>query len=104
MVDEPMVPLSQLSAAVDEIYALRRALAREAGGLEAHLTYKTFPKSRRSIAEQQVERMRASARGEVRRAYAGTPHYVLDSAMKDAGAKDTLTNQSWLEASGWTEI
>ena len=48
MSDEPTVPLANYTAALDEIYALRRALAYEARVTEAHYEgYKTFPKSRR---------------------------------------------------------
>lgn len=38
--------LSDLSVALDEIYLLRAVLADEADIIEAHLDYKTFPKTR----------------------------------------------------------
>lgn len=41
---------------------LRQAINSEARIVEAHLDYKSFPKTRRKIAEEQVERMRRLAR------------------------------------------
>lgn len=71
-ITEPMVPLANYSAALDEIWHLRRALAYEARVVEAHYEgYKTFPKRRRPIAEKQVERMRLAAVGKGVEAYAG---------------------------------
>jgi hypothetical protein len=81
--------------ALDEIYALRRALAFEAGVVEAHMTYKSFPKSRRRIAEHQAERMRASARGDVQVQYSGCNAQSLHNAMTKAGASNTFTTASW---------
>lgn len=77
--------LDHYSAALDEIYELRRALAYEARVVEAHYEdFKTFPKSRRRIAEEQVQRMRKAASGHAELAYAGTPHYSLDASAKEA--------------------
>ena len=70
--------------AIDEIFALRQALAYESCVIEAHLDYKMFPKSRRGIARVQVERMRRSAQGNVLRAYAIKPHGVLRNALLEA--------------------
>lgn len=83
--------MSQYSAALDEIWRLRRALAYEARVVEAHTGFATFPKSRRAIAHEQVRRMQAAARGEVEVVYAGTSRMSLDQAMTDAGAERTLT-------------
>lgn len=48
-----------------QLLQAREALAYEARVLEAHYEgYKTFPKSRLPYAKEQVERMRALARGE----------------------------------------
>lgn len=46
-----------------EVSLLKQALAHEARVLEAHLEYKSFPKSRRGFAEEQVDRMRHAALG-----------------------------------------
>ena len=89
------IEMSHYSGALDEIYRLRRALAYEADVLVAHLTYKTFPKTRRRYAEEQVERMRAAARGEVLARYAGVSDLSLRSAMDRAGASQTLTRGDW---------
>lgn len=59
-------------AALDEVFRLRTALQYEARVVEAHYeSLKSFPKSRRPIAEQQVERMRQAASGRSEGAYAG---------------------------------
>lgn len=54
------------------VETLERALAYEARVVEAHYEgYKTFPKTRRAIAEEQVERMRQAVQGDASVAYAG---------------------------------
>lgn len=87
--------LKHYSAALDEIYRLRRALAYEAGVTAAHLELKTFPKSRAYPAQQQVERMRRSARGEVQEAYGPVYPWALQSAMEDAGMTRGLSRAQW---------
>lgn len=79
------------SEALDEIWRLRRILAHEACVMEAHLTLKTFPKSRRGHAEAQVERMRASARGGSKDVQYNLDPRALNYAMGLAGAQSTLT-------------
>lgn len=92
---ERSVPMHLYSQALDEIHALRRALAYEAEITAGHLGYRSFPKTRRHIAEDQIERMREAARGQVTTAYAGRPTRSLDRAMREAGAPTTLTRQQW---------
>lgn len=92
--------LSDLSAAVDEIYFLRALLADESGIIEAHLSLKTFPKSRRRFAEEQVERMGRVARGEMYTA--ARENFNQKLALKRLGADDCLTNQQWAEQRGLT--
>jgi hypothetical protein len=85
-------PIAELSAALDEIYRLRGALAYEAEVLNQHLSYKTFPKSRRDIAERQIGRMQQSARGDADLAYgiiSSGGH--MREALKRTGASETLT-------------
>lgn len=92
---DPDELLGALSEALDEIWRLRLALAYEAGGIEAHLGYKTFPKTRRAIAEEQVKRMRlAVTRSEL--AYAGKSSQVMRSCAKECGF-DHLTRYSWTQ-------
>jgi hypothetical protein len=77
--------LRYYSAALDEIYHLRRALQFEARVVEAHYEdYKTFPKTRRAIAEEQVARMRTAATGKTERAYAGMNQQSLDASANEA--------------------
>lgn len=85
---------------LDEVYALRRALAYEASVVAAHLTLKSFPKSRREFAENQIERMRLAACGGSALAYAGTSSLSLRSAFKEAGASESLTRSNWRWADG----
>ena len=89
---------SDLEAAVDEIYFLRSVLADEAAIIEAHLGYKTFPKTRRGIAEAQVVRMRRMAAGEM---WAATREkFNQKRALRSAGVDDCLTNDQWAEQRG----
>jgi hypothetical protein len=90
--------LSDLSIAVDEIYFLRAMLADEAAIIEAHLGYKTFPKTRRAVAEQQVDRMRRVANGEM---WSATREkFDQGRALRTAEAPTTLTNSQWAEQRG----
>ena len=84
--------MNELSRALDEIYALRLLLASEARILEAHLDYKTFPRSRRGIAEQSVARMRAAVRGDVQ------PHnwQAAKREYTNIYGAQTLTRFQWL--------
>ncbi len=84
--------LDHYSAALDEIFVLKSALAHEARVIEAHLGLKTFPKSRRAFAEAQIVRMRAAAKGRAHTAYREAPSR-LDSLRK-LGV-DTLTRAQW---------
>jgi hypothetical protein len=83
------------SAALDEIYRLRRALAYEAGVTLAHLHLKTFPKSRLPIARKQAERMRRSACGHSLDAYSEVQGRSLSGALEAAGAESGLTRAQW---------
>lgn len=87
--------LAHYGAALDEIYRLRRALAYEAAVLKVHLDYKTFPKTRREVAEGQIRRMQDSARGKSQRAYGGTNTASLAVALSEAGAPQSLTRHAW---------
>jgi hypothetical protein len=90
-----MDEIKELSAALDEIFRLRRALAYEADTLKHHLALKTFPKSRRDIAEQQIERMEESARGNATSAYITFSSETLCDAMERAEASPTLTRSEF---------
>ena len=87
--------LAHYSAALDEIFRLRRALAFEADVVLAHTDYQTFPKTRRRFAEEQVHRMRQAARGDGQLAYAGHSYLDFDGAMHRAGAEHSLTRDQW---------
>lgn len=86
--------LAHYSAALDEIFRLRTALAYEAGVLEAHLGLATFPKSRREIAEGQIERMREAARTSGGLPYAEVASWALEQAREQAGMT-VLTRGTW---------
>jgi hypothetical protein len=90
--------ISDLSVAVDEIYFLRALLADEADILEAHLALKTFPKSRRAYAEEQLERMRFAAAGNVMDVLRSG--FSAQIALRRAGIVGTLTNDQWAHQRG----
>ena len=92
---ESFVPLDLLSRALDEIYALRGMAAYEAGVREADLTYKTYPKSRRDIAKDRIQKLQAVARGEWRHIWNLTPRSSVRHSMREAGASELLTRSSW---------
>jgi hypothetical protein len=87
--------LFHYSAALDEIYRLRQALAIEARSTEAHLQFKTFPKSQRPYAERQIARMRAAARGEATQAYQDFDSVRSENALRAAGADVSLSRHQW---------
>lgn len=94
--------ISDLSVAVDEIYFLRALLADEADIIDAHLGYKTFPKSRRKFAEEQIERMRAAASGDMNAAR--REKFDSTQAFRRLGIDDSLTNSQWAEQRELTRI
>ena len=59
--------LRLLSAALDEIYSLRIICAYEEGVVKTYTEYKSFPKSRRDVADKQMRRLRAAVAGEAQR-------------------------------------
>lgn len=97
MVEEDTVPLAELSAALDEIYMLRQLCAYEAAIRAADLGYATYPKSRRKVGEERIERLRQAARGEVDVAIAGTSYLSLRHGLREAGASETMTRHVWRE-------
>lgn len=92
---QPDPVITELSAALDEVFRLRRAAAYEAAVLRATLQYATFPKSRRPIAEQQVARLEAAARGDAATAYTDVKTWALRQALLDVGAPETLTRDQF---------
>ena len=56
-----------LSEALNEIYALRTICAYEEGVVKTYTEYKSFPKSRREVADKQMRRLRAAVAGEAQR-------------------------------------
>lgn len=93
--------LRHYSAALSEIHRLRGALLYEARVIEAHLLLAGFPKSRRPIAEQQVERMREAVRGAAWSAYADVMNgRTVQGLLVAAGASPTLTRTEWEESHG----
>lgn len=96
--DRSMVPISNYSMALDEIYFLRGVLADEARILDGHLNFKMFPLSRRRIAEQQVLRMRGLAAG---LAEEWTREgFSPKEALKEAEIEDCLTRSQWEQQRG----
>jgi hypothetical protein len=63
---------------------MRALCAYEADVIEAHLSYATFPKTRRRYAEDQIKRLRALARGEYPVQAYGFSYLALRSSMARA--------------------
>lgn len=80
--------ITPYSAALDEVFALRGLAAHSAITTKVHLEYKTFPKSRRAIAEAQVERLTLAARGNALGAVAGIN---TKPSLRQLDAPTTLT-------------
>lgn len=91
MTTNDTILIAVLSAALDEIWLLRAALAHEAEVLEGYLAFKSFPTSRRDIADRQLTRMRSAARGDVLSAYAGTSSLSLANAALQLRTQVSLT-------------
>lgn len=92
--------LSHYSAALDEIWWLRQALAYEALVIEAQalsLSDRALGKRRKEILQGRVEAMKAAARGEAAEIYGrmscGSSN--LRNAMRLAGADECLTRHDW---------
>jgi hypothetical protein len=85
--------------ALEEIDRLRTALAYEARVIQVHLDYRSFPKTRRPVAERQVERMTASARGQAQAAYADTSDLALAHVRRETGI-GVLTRSQWEKGDG----
>ncbi len=94
--------ISDLSIALDEVFFLRALLADEAGIIEAHLGYKTFPKTRRKYAEEQVERMKAAAAGDI--VGAQRENFSASRALRRLGLDECLTNDMWADQRGLTRV
>ena len=91
-----MIDEAAYFAALDEIWWLRQALAYEAQVVEAQtFDIPRLAKCRREILERRVDAMKAAARGGVQRAYADKSSTHLRSAMRLAGASETLTRVQW---------
>lgn len=88
--------LRYYSAALDEVYRLRAALAHEREVRRADLALKTYPKSRRSVAIQAMDRMVMAANGFASNAYAH-PEIDLKAALRAVGADECLTRSQWEE-------
>jgi hypothetical protein len=97
---EGCVPIGELSAALDEIYRLRRALAYESMVALASLDYASFPKGRRAATHDSASRMQAAARGQSEEAYSGTNSRSLRYAAVEVGAGETFTRAQFREERG----
>lgn len=87
--------LRAYSAALDEVYALRRALAYESQVVAAQtLDISRLGKNRREMLQRSIDRMANAARGNVG-VYAATSRRSLDSAMKVVGGSNLLTRWTW---------
>jgi hypothetical protein len=86
-------PSRAYSEAITELYSLRGWFAIEAHIIDKHLAMKSFPKSRRSYAEDQRDRFAALAAGQ--RAHDDVNHQSLGGALRQAGAEPALSRAEW---------
>lgn len=87
--------LHYYSAALDEIYKLRVALAIEADTQAGNLNFKTFPKSQRKATGESIQRMQACAIGGRPERYDSLSLNYLDGLFLSLGGERTLTRHSW---------
>lgn len=97
-VSEDTVPMHVYSAALDEIYRLRVALAMEARTMESIMTYRTVPKTLVDKFKLAIVRCRAAARGNVAETYAPYPSETKKYALKLAGASPSVTRHEFEES------
>ena len=91
--DEKM--FSHYMDSLDEIYLLRKAAALEAQELEAHMKFAKFPRSRRAIAQQQVDRLRQAAMGDTEKAYKEESKKAYAALCLLSEEVRTLTRRQW---------
>jgi hypothetical protein len=86
-----MVPMSLLSAALDEIYLLRAAMAVEHGVIGEVLEYRTLPLGVHRLLLQARVRTQACAQGKAQDTYVQWGISGLKTALSAARARQTLT-------------
>jgi hypothetical protein len=89
------IPVELLERAVREIRMLRTTAARFSRLLGIPTDYASFPKTRRSITEDQMARLDKAAAGRVQLAYAGFDSEELYRALPSAGANAGLTRDQY---------
>lgn len=92
---EETVPMHAYTAALDEIYRLRVALAMEARIMESAMTYRTVPKTLVDKLKLAVTRCREAARGNSAVVYAPYPVEVKKHALRLAGASPGATRDNF---------
>lgn len=88
------VAMRYYSAALNEIYQLRAALAHEAKKLRDDLRLNTYPVGARARIMKAIERMRAAARGDSTRTYRAAK-VDNKAALESAGANECFTHHDW---------
>lgn len=86
--------LRYYSAALDEVYTLRAALAHEARVRRRDLELRSYPSGRRAAGERAVERMIAAAGGRSREAYP-TTEFDCHEALAAVDADHGLSRGQW---------
>jgi hypothetical protein len=90
------VDMTYYSAALDEIYRLRAALAHESQVRDEDLALKSYPAGRRHAAQSAVARMTAAAKGSCADAY--PPHrFNRKEALTAVGADGCFTHYDWMQ-------
>lgn len=94
--DEPMVPLSELSAALDEIYRLRTVLAQQSLEATGHSRLASLSTKRRAALEESAEVMAMAAQGRSGEVVAGL-HTPAQTVLRTVGADPLLTRASFVK-------
>lgn len=92
---DDLVPLELLSEALDEIYRLRQLCAYEHEVRRVDLSYKTYPKSRRSSTEALMAKLKLAAQGKADVATADISWPSLRHCMGEVGMPTHLTRADW---------
>lgn len=83
------------SAALDEIYFLRRALAYERMYQRAYLDFLTLPKGVRNRVDVAMARIKLALRYGLREAYKDVSEQSWNWSIRSAGMPQTLTRYQW---------
>lgn len=95
-VEDPMVPLNELSAALDEIYRLRVLMAQQSLMAKDHSALASLSPKRRAALEESAKVMTLAAQGRSTEAYEGLSASG-QTMLRGVGAKTGLSRASFAQ-------